>query len=85
MRIYTEQPDNPVNTGNEAMDELSQKYLDLKMECFKFQLMWWLRSIENEINSSRGHLKITKEGEIEINGFSVFLTAKIRELLSSKD
>src|ERR1035437_3833848 len=48
----------------------------------KYQIMWGLRSIENEINEEGGRVIITKEGRIKIQGFTKELKTKIYSLLS---
>lgn len=81
MKIYTEEPDVPVSTGNEAMDECFQKFLNAKMESFRWKLMWQLRTVEEDMRIENGSIIIRKDGEIEVNGFSDSLTSKIKSLL----
>jgi len=48
----------------------------------KYEIMWALRSIENEFNEEGGCIIITKEGKIHTKDFSQELTDKIHSLIS---
>ena len=49
----------------------------------KYQIMWALRSIEQEFNEQGGCIIITKKGKLQIKDFTQELTDKITSLLSS--
>ncbi|HEY5367433.1 MAG TPA: hypothetical protein VIJ75_00450 [Hanamia sp.] len=48
----------------------------------KYEIMWGLRSIENEFNEGDGCIIITKEGKIHTKDFTQELNDKIMDLLS---
>ena len=48
----------------------------------KYEIMWGLRSIENEFNEEGGCIIITKDGKIHTKDFTQELTDKIHFLIS---
>lgn len=65
---------NLADTHNSLKNELFKK--------IKYQIMWGLRSIENEIDIEKGSIIITKEFKIKTNDFTEELSDKIKYLFS---
>ena len=72
------------NNMRKVFQSISKTQEALKITTFikiKYQIMWGLRSIENEINEQSGSITITKEWKIETKDFTQELTDKIHALL----
>ena len=85
MKIYVRNDIN--NDDNTPLGRAEYHTNQLLLEKTKYQLMWKLRHIENEINSEGGVIIIdlAKSGA-EITGFTEELTDKIYSIItSSKD
>jgi len=76
MKIYYEVPDR----DNEDLTMLQ----NLLHKCFKFQVMWCLRSLENRINAENGSIFIDQvpETNIRFEGFSNQLEDEMRQLIA---
>ncbi|MBC7827145.1 MAG: hypothetical protein H7122_05330 [Chitinophagaceae bacterium] len=77
MKVYTQFE----STGNEAKDLVARLFVE---KC-KYQTMWALRSLEDEINSEDGTIILTTligEGGAQFIGFSDSLVIKMKEILS---
>ena len=62
-------------------DHFYQKSMIQFYQIEKLKLMWNLRKMEDEIESEGGSFKITKEGDLLLDGFSEELKKKIRAVL----
>jgi len=67
---------------HENLMEVRDISMALLLEKFKYQTMWALRSIEDEMNKEGGMVIISKDG-YETRGFSEYLENKIIMLINS--
>ena len=80
MKFYIQYPhfDNNIN---DPFSKIAQELIITKFVKFKFQSMWALRSIENDIKEEGGILIINEKFQIETKQFSEDLTRKIKTLI----
>jgi hypothetical protein len=81
LRIYFEQYETPdlVTAQAQSVQDITLRALSEKL---KYQLMWQLRFLEEEMMAEQGIVKILKTSQVEISGFSPALTVKISAVLN---
>jgi hypothetical protein len=84
MKVYLDYV-LPTYDGLEQLEKVAQFGMENMMEKYKYQTMWKLRSIENEINESEGIIIIMDKGKIHTKDFTQELSDKIKELLSQPE
>jgi len=80
MKFYIQYPQFD-NNINDPLSKIAQELIITKFIKFKFQSMWALRSIENDIKEEGGILIINEKFQIETKEFSSDLTRKIQTLI----
>ena len=90
MKIYYKKDDNEIGDDDFAStlnEQLNTTHRYILIIC-RYQIMWALRFIENEINNSDGIIiidmpKINDLPKVSIKGFSQELGDKVKDILSS--
>lgn len=62
-------------------NDLSEKYNITIYEKAKYNLMWVLRSLEEEINTEGGAIKINEDFSVSFSGFSEALVQNMKSLI----
>jgi len=64
--------------------EIQLQLIESRYEKIKFEIMWKLRSLEDEIKEDKGMIIIDKNYEINITNFSPSLSRLIEDLIREK-
>lgn len=82
MKVYVHAPIIPIEDGTQLYEVLKQK-MDEFVTKVKYQVMWALRSIEDEINQETGQVHILPDGYCDPREFSDSLKFKILDLIDA--
>lgn len=91
MRVYYKTTDEEIFSEDYAqqltqpINDIARRVLILMLEKMKYEIMWALRSLEEEVNNSEGIIIIECKSmndkcKIYAKGFDDELAAKIREI-----
>jgi hypothetical protein len=69
--------------ADDSIQKLSDKYMYNMLMKWRYKVMWYLRSIEKEIDEEGGIIIVDADKSgFHTKGFTVGLTERIKELLS---
>jgi hypothetical protein len=83
MKIYIDHPDLD-ETGITARDSFNSRCVSIKFILLKYQLMWVLRKLEEELRISNGFILIDENGTPHCKNFEQDLLDKISHAFSEE-